>query len=201
MIMKVRILDTQVKVYGSMDESEVSIASLSRGMEVEIGGGKRKQGKVWVPVTLEGGQKGYISGEARIYAIKEGALMQDSVDMYEEASVESPVKEQLKRNDRLAVLEVSKDGEVRWARVRDINGNEGYISGETRLRLIQVKTKATGRKNMLTGVMWLIVGGFITFSGSSITSGGSFALLGYGALLFGGVMLIMGLVQYFTAPA
>ena len=33
-----------------------------------------------------------------------------------------------------------------------MNGSEGYISGDTRVRLIQQKTKAMARKNLLTGV-------------------------------------------------
>ena len=61
--------------------------------------------------------------------------------------------------------------------------------------------KAMGRKNMLTGVMWLIAGLVVTFSGGSPASGGSFVLLGYGALLFGGVMLVAGLVQLLTAKS
>jgi uncharacterized membrane protein len=58
-----------------------------------------------------------------------------------------------------------------------------------------------GRKNILTGAMWLIAGLVIIFSGSSGNSGSSFNLLGYGAILFGAVMLISGLVQFFTAPS
>lgn len=199
--MKARILDSQVKVYGSMDDKEPSIASLSKGMEIEFGGAIKRAGRVWVPVTLTGGQKGYITGETRIFAIREGALMQNLVDIHEQASAESPVKQQLKRNDRIIIEEVIKESDERWVRVRDMNGNEGFIHGDTRIRVIQQKTKAMGKKNVLTGVMWLVIGVLIAFSGSSITSGGSFKLLGYLALLFGAGMLIMGLIQFLTAPA
>ncbi len=199
--MKARILDPQVKVYSSMDQNAVSIATLPQGSEIEFGGAKRGAGKMWVPITLSTGQLAYIPGEARIAAIHEGALMQDNVSLYTEPSAESQVKQQLGRNTKVYLLEGVEEGGQIWKRVRDMNGSEGYIAGDTRVRLIQPKTKAMARKNLLTGVMWLIAGLAITFSGSSNTSGGSFSLLGYGAILFGAVMLIMGLVAFFTAPS
>jgi hypothetical protein len=199
--MKARILDSQVKVYSSMDQNAVSIATLPEGSEIEYGSPKRSAGKLWVPITLSTGQLAYIPGEARISVIHEGALMQDNVALYSEPSAESQVKQQLGRNTKVYLLQKIDGGGQVWMRVRDSNGIEGYIAGDTRIRVIQQKTKAMARKNLLTGAMWLIAGLAITFSGSSNTSGGSFSLLGYGAILFGGVMLIMGLVAFFTAPA
>jgi hypothetical protein len=193
--MKARILDSQVKVYSSMDQNAVSIATLPEGSEIEYGSPKRSAGKLWVPITLSTGQLAYIPGEARISVIHEGALMQDNVALYSEPSAESQVKQQLGRNTKVYLLQKIDGGGQVWMRVRDSNGIEGYIAGDTRIRVIQA------RKNLLTGAMWLIAGLAITFSGSSNTSGGSFSLLGYGAILFGGVMLIMGLVAFFTAPA
>jgi Na+/phosphate symporter len=49
--------------------------------------------------------------------------------------------------------------------------------------------------------MWLIAGLVMTFSGNSPASGSGFYLLGYGAILFGAVMLISGVVQFVTAPS
>jgi hypothetical protein len=197
--MKGRILDPQVKVYSSIDENAVSIATLHEGSEIDYGAPKRRAGKLWVPITLSTGQQAFIPGEARISVIHEGALMQDNVALYAEPSAESQVKQQLRLNTKLLLLQNAEGGGKIWKRVRDMNGSEGYIAGDTRVRVIQQKTRAMARKNLLTGAMWLIAGLAITFSGSSNTSGGSFSLLGYGAILFGAVMVIMGLVAYFTA--
>jgi hypothetical protein len=82
-----------------------------------------------------------------------------------------------------------------------MNGMEGFISGNTRIRVIQQKTKAMGRRNMFSGAMWLVAGLVITFSNSSAASGGGFIIFGYGAILFGAVMLVSGLVQFITAPS
>jgi hypothetical protein len=199
-LMKATILDPQVKVYSTMDENGVSIATLSQGMEVEFAGTKRKAGKMWVPVILATGQQAYLPGDARIFPIREGDLMQDSVDVQTEASTDSTVKQSLTRNARMSILEVVKEGDERWVRIRDTAGSEGYIPGDTRIRLIQQKTKAMGRKNILNGIIWLIAGGIISFSGAPAVSGSGFTLLGYGALIFGLVMVIYGIVQFVTAP-
>jgi hypothetical protein len=196
-----QILDPQVKVYSSTDANAVSIATLPEGSEIDFGAPKRKAGKLWVPITLSTGQQAFIPGDTRIYAIRIGSLLQNNVELHTEPSVESMVKQQLPRNTKLYILEVLKRETLDWVRVRDMNGMEGFIPGNTGIRVVQQKTKALGRKNMLSGAMWLIAGLVIIFSGSSPASGGSFILLGYGAILFGGFMLISGLVQFFTAPS
>jgi hypothetical protein len=198
--MKARVLDEQVKVYSSTDANAVSIATLAAGSEIEIGAAKRKAGKLWVPITLSTGQQAFIPGEARIYLVRQGALMQNNVDLFSEPVDGSLVKQQLSRNTKLEILQVIKEEGKDWVKVRVENGMEGYITGNTRIRVIQQKTKAMGRKNILTGAMWLLAGGVIVFSNSSANSGGSFMIFGYGAILLGAFMLISGLVQFFTAP-
>ena len=198
--MKARVLDEKVKVYSSTDANAVSIATLTEGSEIEFGPAKRKAGKVWVPITLSTGQQAFIPGEARIYVLRQGTLMQSNVNLLAEPAEEALVKQQLARNTRVDILQVVERDGQKWVKIRDSNGSEGYIAGNTRIRVIQQKTKANGRKNILSGAMWLIAGLLIVFSNSSVTSGGSFTILGYGALLFGAVMLISGLVKFFTAP-
>jgi len=199
--MKARILDPQVKVYSSLDSNAVSIATLSEGSEVEIGPQKRNMGKLWYPISLSTGQLAYIPGETRLSRIRMASVMQNNVELRSEPSASSLVKQTLARNTKLYVLEVVNRENQDWARVRDMNGVEGYVSGNTSMRLIQEKTKALGRKNMLTGVMWLIAGIIVIFSGGSPASGGSFTLLGYGAILFGAIMLVSGFVQVLKAPS
>jgi hypothetical protein len=199
--MKARILDSQVKVYSSMDANAVSLATLPEGSEIEFGGAKRKAGKLWVPISLSTGQQAYIPAETRIYIIREGSLMQNNVELRSEPSSGSLIKSQLARNTKVYILQVVKGDGQDWVRVRDASGSEGYIPGDTRIRVQQQKTKASGKKNIVTGVMWLIAGLVIVFTNSTPATGSSFGLLGYGALLFGAVMLISGIVQYVTAPS
>jgi Bacterial SH3 domain len=197
--MKARILDSNVKMYNSMDLNAISIATLSEGSEVDFGGSRRKGGKLWVPITLPTGQQGFIPGETRIYVIQQGSLLQNNVDLRSEPKEGSPVKKQLTRNEKLEILQVVKGEEMDWVRVRDTGGNDGYIAGNTHIHVVQQRTKAMATRNIFSGAMWLVAGLAITFSRSSTTSGGGFQLVAYGAILFGVVMLIMGVMQYFRA--
>ena len=199
--MKARILEPQVKVYSSTDANAVSIANLPQGSEIEFGGAKRKAGKLWVPITLSTGQQAFIPAETHIFVIRQGSLLSNNVELHTEPSTGSLVKQQLLRNTKVYILEVVKREDRDWVKVRDMNGMEGFISGDTRIRVIQQKTKALGRKNLFSGLMWLIAGLVIVFSGTSPASGGGFILLGYGALLFGAIMFISGLVQLLTAQS
>jgi hypothetical protein len=198
--MKARILDEQVKVYSSLDENAVSIATLTKGNEIEFGPAKKKAGKVWVPITLSTGQQAFIPGEARIYVLRQGTIKENSVDLLTEPTDGALVKRQLARNTNIEILQVIDKQGKKWVQIRDASGNEGYISGNTRVRVIQQKSKAMGRKNMLSGGMWLIAGAIIIFSNNTGTSTSSFTLLGYGAMVFGAVMFVMGLVQLLTSP-
>lgn len=199
--MKARILDPQVKVYSSMDASALSMATLEEGSEIEIGSMKRKAGKMWRSIILSTGQNAYIPGEARIFMVREGTLIEKSVEMRAEPSAESPVKQQLQRNAKVSILQVVKSAGKDWVKVRDASGNEGYISGDTRVRLAPQRSKVNGRRNMITGGMWLIAGLIFLFSENPATAASGTSLLGIGALVFGLIILVSGIVQYVTAPA
>ncbi len=199
--MKAIILDPQAKVYGSIEGNPISIASLEKGSEIEIGPAKKKAGKLWVPVVMSTGQKAYIPGETKLHIIREGTVMDASVDLHSYPSTESVVKQQLKRNTRLTILEVMNEEGQTWVRVRDGSGTEGYIRGETRVRLTAQKSKANGRRNMITGAMWLVAGVIFTFTSNPATSSSGLDLIGIGALAFGAIIFISGLIQFLTAPA
>ncbi len=199
--MKARILDQQVKVYSSMDANSLSIATLQKGSEVEFGGTKKKSGKQWVPITLSTGQQAFIPGETKIWIIREGMLMENSVDLHSEPSAGSLIKQQLKRKTKVSILEVVKEADKNWVKVRDESGNEGFIDGETRLRLVAQRTKAGGRKNIINGALWVVAGAVMLYSELTSTAGGGFGILGIFALVFGLVQLVSGIVQFIKAPA
>ena len=199
--MKAITLDDQVKVYSSTDANSVSIATLPKGSEIDFGGSKRKAGKEWVPITLSTGQQAFIPGNTHIQIIREGSLLQNDVELHADPSSGSLIKSRLARNAKVYILEVVKGDGQEWVRVRDENRSEGYIPGATRIRVVQQKTKAAARKSMVSGVMWLVAGVVIVFSNSAQTVGSSYSLLGFGALAFGAIMLITGIVQYVKAPS
>ena len=199
--MKARILDPQVKVYSSMDDNGLSIATLREGSEIEFGGSKRKAGKQWVPIILPSGQKAFIPGGTRISMIREGILMDKSVDLHSEPSAGSLIKKQLQQKSALSILQVVRESNEDWVKVRDATGNEGFIHGNTRVRLNVQKTKSGGRRSIISGVMWLAAGAFMIYSEITSTTGTGFGLLGFAALIFGLIQLVSGIVQYVNAPA
>jgi uncharacterized protein YgiM (DUF1202 family) len=199
--MRARIEDAEVKVFPSMEENTPSIATLPRGSEIEFGGTKRKAGKQWVPITLSTGQQAYIPAETRIHVIRQGAVMDKVVELHSEPMAGSMVRQQLNKGSKISILEVVRDGGQDWVKVRDETGNEGFIQGATRIRLLVQKTKANGRRNMISGGMWLAAGLIMVFSEGTSTSGSGLSLLGFGAILFGVIIFASGLVQYLTASA
>ncbi len=199
--MKATILDPDVKVYPSMEVNTPSIATLPVGSEIEFGGTRRKAGKQWVPITLSTGQQAYIPAETHIYVIRQGALMEKEVDVHSEPSSGSLVKQQLKRGAKLFILQVKRDEGQSWVRVRDESGNEGFISGETRFRMTPQRTKANGRRNMISGGMWLIAGLIMVFSEGTSAQGSGLSYLGFFAILFGVVIFGSGLFQFVSAPS
>jgi Bacterial SH3 domain len=199
--MKATIRDSNVKVYSSMDANGLSIATLQQGNVIEIGSRKRSGGKFWTPIVLSTGQQAFIPAEAKIFVLRQGALMQNNVEVHSEPSSGSLIKQQLSRNTKISILDVVTEQGQQWVRITDAVGNEGFISGDTRVRIKPVRTKASAGKSMMSGGMWLVAGLVMVFSERSAPAGSGLSMLGYFALLFGIVMLISGVIQFFTAPA
>jgi hypothetical protein len=85
------------------------------------------------------------------------------------------VTAQYKKNARFYLTNVVKQDNKDWVRVRDYSGNEGFIDGQTKIRVIPevVKaTKAIGSKNMLYGALWCIGGIVVTVVTYSAASSG-----------------------------
>lgn len=183
-----------------MDENGLSLTTLPAGSEVEVGSLQRKSGKVWLPIILSTGQKAYLPGETKRFVIQEGALMQESVEMHADPSARSVVKQKLLRNAKLFIMEKNKGVDGEWVKVRDMNGIEGYVSGDTRLRVKPMLTKASGMRNIRSGVMWIIAALIIFFSGNTPPTGSVYSLFGYAAFVFGAIMIIAGWLQYRRAP-
>ncbi len=57
------------------------------------------------------------------------------------------------------------------------------------------QTRARGKKNVLWGAIWCIGGTIVTVVTYSIASGGGTYIVAWGAIIFGAIQLIMGLLQ------
>ncbi|OHB66111.1 MAG: hypothetical protein A2Y76_03575 [Planctomycetes bacterium RBG_13_60_9] len=209
--MKARIIEQPARVYREADLNSPSIADLQVGTEVELGAVKKKHGTEWVAVTLSDGQRGYVPGETRIYQIKEATLLQKTVDVHAEPSLQAPVTVQYKKNDRFWIVQYKKNdrfclvkqGEEEWVKIRDSAGNEGFIAGDTKINVVQeepVATKGAGGKNMLFGAMWCIGGTVVTaVTYSEASSEGGTYIIAWGAIVFGALQFLKGVWQVLTA--
>jgi hypothetical protein len=93
---------------------------------------------------------------------------------------------------------IEKDGQS-WIYVQDAAGNQGYVEANTSFTRRDPITKKTGMTNMLVGGGFFVVGLIVTiFSYSAASSGGSYYLC-WGAIIFGLIQFIQGLIQYLTA--
>jgi hypothetical protein len=200
--MKARIIEQPARVYSEAGSESFSLTELPIGSEVELGSLKKKNGKSWVAVTLSNGQKGYLPGEARIFQIKMATLLQGNVKIYSDPSVLSTVKAEYKKNARLYLLGTVKQDDKTWVHIRELSGGEGYMEGQTRIKVIAEVNKAIGKKNMLYGALWCTGGILVTtITYSAASSGGGTYYVTWGAMLFGGLQFLQGLYQYLTSPA
>lgn len=202
--MRARIIEVPARVYSQADPNAPVLTELPVDTEVELGAVKRKDGKSWVAVTYYPNQQGFIAGDTRIYSIKQAVLLQNSVNVYTGPSEISSVKTQYNKNTQFQLLGVVTQDNKSWVKVRDISGSEGFIDGTAKIKVIAEKakpTKATGKRNMLIGALWAIGGLVVTVATYSAASarGGTY-VVAWGAVIFGGVQFVQGLIQFFTAP-
>ena len=69
--MRATLGDESTLVYQEPVAEAISITTLRKGDEFEIGKVIRKKGETWVTVTLENGFTGYITGDTRIFSIQQ----------------------------------------------------------------------------------------------------------------------------------
>src|SRR5579872_7323138 len=200
--MKARIIEQPAMVYNDAGPAAMPIVQLPVGLEVELGGIKKQGGQTWVGVTLPNGQTGFLTGDVRIYHIKNVTLLQDGVNVYTGPSLQAPVAARFPKNAKFQITDsVQLDGAT-WVRIRDAGGLEGFIQGGTMIRVQQeaaTATKALGGKNMLVGGLWCVGGTVVTVGSMVAAQGGGYYLVTWGAIVFGGIQFFRGLGQYMSA--
>ena len=68
--MRASLGDDSARVWQEPNAESISMTSIQKGDEFEIGKVIRKKKEVWVTVTLDNGVTGYISGDTHIFAIQ-----------------------------------------------------------------------------------------------------------------------------------
>jgi len=198
--MKARLVDDEVKLYAEPSHETISIATLKKGTEFDLGKVSRKNREVWVQVTLAGGQVGYMTGETRIFTIKQIQTITAALDMYESPSDESKVIKSYPKNSILTAVAIEEDGDKGWVKVIDEDGLEGYVKGGARIRLYQQATIEGARKLLVTGGIFILVSaGLYIFTISQSRSTGNMDFLIMAVAAFGLMQLVQGILQYSKA--
>ena len=203
-IVRARLINQGTKVYSQPDIYSTPLTELAQGSEVELGGVKKKAGKSWVTIQLPSGERGYLPGDTKIFHLKPAVLMQKDVNLYAEPSAQSMVKTTLRKNAKLVIADTVQRDSKSWVKVRDMAGTEGFMEGQTRIKVLPEANKAVGQKNMLYGALWCIGGTVVTavtYSAATSSPSGGHYWVAWGAIVFGGAQFFKGLFQFLTSPA
>jgi len=192
-------MDRPVTVFTAADPNAAPVTQVMAGQVVEVGGVKNQNGTKWVTAALADGRKGYITADASILSLRRVSLVQNEVTAYAQPTLSAPVIGTYKRGTKFHMGETVTSHGKAWVTIVDAAGNEGFIDGTTRIKKLADTTKAAGRKIMLMGAGWFVVGIVATGIGVAISAGGPFFVAG-GAIVGGIIQIFKGLHQFVTAP-
>jgi hypothetical protein len=193
--MKAMLTDDQTLVYNTMEDQAISIATIHKGEVMELGKVIRKKGKVWVEITLTGEQTGYISGDTKIFAIKKGTLMANSVDLLETPSKSANVVKTEKRGTVMELNGVEKNEEGGWFKVLDDTGTSGYISSDTKMRQVVVPTRSSAIRNMVYGGLFIVLGVVFTIMNQKAAANSGMVYISIAVIFFGLLQGGQGVVE------
>jgi hypothetical protein len=198
--MKVKILQDQVPLYAQVDTESAPIRTLQKDEIAELGKISKARGLQWVQVTLPDGTTGFIAGTTRTFSLITAIINEKKALLYGVAARGTPIAE-LKRGTQVEFLNLLETNGEQWIYVKDKNGQQGYIEGKTKIVQKQKVTKQTGLTNMGVGGAFFVVGLIVTIASyaNASSSGGTYYLC-WGAILFGFIQFIQGLIQFLTAP-
>jgi hypothetical protein len=191
------LVDENAKIYSEPNSQNLSLATLKKGDEFELGKVTRKNREVWVEITLPSGQTGYIPGETHIFQIKKVQMMNGPIDLRDGPSDTSNVVKTYNKNDVVTAVGIEKDEGKGWIKVTDSEGAFGYLKGDTKIRLYMEPTKSGAIKQMISGGLFTLLGG--VFYVTSVTRGdteNTMALLNVAIIAFGLMQVVQGIIQY-----
>ena len=176
----------------------ISINTINKGEEFEIGKVIRKKKEVWVTVTLDNGVVGYITGDTRIFAVQKVEAVGNDLDLHAEPNLESPVLSIILKKTIFTVRGVETVEEENWYVSEDSAGTKGFVKSGPRLRAKPEATRESARKMMITGVLFAVAGAllYFLFPSNPEGGGGNTSFLSLGVLLLGLFQLVQGFLQY-----
>lgn len=195
--MKGILVEEEIKVFAEPSDQTLSITSLKKGEEFELGKVSKKKKEVWVEVTLASGQTGYITGETKIFVIKKVQFFADNIEAHESPSLDSAVIKTYPKKTVVTAVGYEKDEAKGWVKIIDADGLTGYVRGEAKIRVYQEATKENGKKQMFSGGMFAILAAaFYIFSLNQGQTANNMSILIVAVFAFGLMQLVQGSLEF-----
>lgn len=205
--MRASLSDESVPVRQEPSAESISITSLKKGDEFELGKVVRKKKEAWVFVTLDNGVTGYIAGTTRIFSVQKVEAIGNPLDVHEAPDVNSPILKTIPKKTPFTICGFEKiepdeegNGGGEWLVMRDEEVQKGYVRTGAKLRAVAEYSAASARKLMITGGIFSAIGIVAYFviqaTTTSASSGGDASFLALGLLVLGLFQLGQGYLQY-----
>jgi hypothetical protein len=199
--MRVYLLDDQVPVFPKPDGTSIPLARLSAHEEIDLGHTVKSGGADWVEAVLGDGRHGYIAGPTKIHEIKLTTLKQDEADMLEQPSFHGARKARLTKGQKFYLLHSVPGEGGTWVRIRDLQGREGFIHGDTSIVKEEgsaptpaKKSGGAGRTDIRNGLVAIALGLIATLGGRALAPqlGGGYYVT-WGIIVVGVYWLLRGI--------
>jgi hypothetical protein len=194
--MKARLVDDSAKIYAEPQDQSLTIVTLNKDDEFEMGKVLRKKKDAWVEVILPSGQIGYLPGSTKIFTIKKIITQANNIEIHESADTESQVIKSLPKGSIVTAIAVEHNNEKPWIKIIDSEGTTGFVKGESKIRLYQEPTRNNARKQIITGGIFSIFAVvYYYFTAVIAKSSDNMEILIVVILAFGLIQLVQGIMQ------
>ncbi len=196
--MRASLGDESARVWQEPNAESISMTSIHKGEEFEIGKVIRKKKEVWVTVTLDNGVTGYISGDTHIFGIQKVEAVGNDLELYQEPDETSTVLATIPKKTLFTVRGVETVNDQSWYRTETDDGIQGYIKSGARLRAKPQITRESARKMMITGAFFAVGGAvlYFLFPSNPEATGGDTSFISLGLILLGLFQVFQGFMQY-----
>jgi uncharacterized protein YgiM (DUF1202 family) len=196
--MKAILQDEITRVVQEPTSESLSITSLRKGDEVEVGKVIRKGKEVWVTVTLANGATGYIAGNTTIFQVKKVESAANDLEVHESPAEDSAVVTTIPKRTAFIVRGFEKVEGDEWYQAEDAQGVRGYIKTGPKLRIVPEVTRSSARRMMITGGVFALGGVILYVIGlyQKPTTGGDANFITIGLILLGLFQVFQGYMQH-----
>ena len=201
--MRASLGDESAAVWQETSPDSISVATIHKGEEFEIGKIIRKKKDAWVNVTLDNGVTGFISGNTHIFQVQQVEAIGNDLDLHQAADSESLLLKVIPKKTLFTIHGIEKVGDTTWYRVEDAEGSQGFILAGPRLRVRPQVTISSARRMMITGAIFAAAGIALFFifpaNATDATGGGINTfnnVITLAVVLLGLFQVVQGYMQY-----